>query len=154
VGLSNFLAGGIKPAAAIKPTKTLRLTFIPAGPLPPNPAELLAGPKMVSLLSLASEKFDQVIIDGPPIMGLADSPILSNLSAGTLLVIEGGGTRIATAKEALKRLFGARAHVVGALITKFDARVAGYGYGYGGDYGGYQYYAYGGSTPAPRLTKA
>jgi capsular exopolysaccharide synthesis family protein len=154
VGLSNFLAGGIKPAAAIKPTKTLRLTFIPAGPLPPNPAELLAGPKMVSLLSLASEKFDQVIIDGPPIMGLADSPILSNLSAGTLLVIEGGGTRIATAKEALKRLFGARAHVVGALITKFDARQAGYGYGYGGDYGGYQYYAYGGATPAPRLTKA
>lgn len=154
IGLSNFLAGGIKPAAAIKPTKTLRLTFIPSGPLPPNPAELLAGPKMVSLLSLASEKFDQVIIDGPPIMGLADGPILSNLSSGTLLVIEGGSTRIATAKEALKRLFGARAHVVGALITKFDARVAGYGYGYGGDYGGYQYYAYGGSTPAPRLTKA
>lgn len=152
VGLSNFLAGSIKPAAAIKPTKTLRLTFIPSGPLPPNPAELLAGPKMVSLLSLAGEKFDQVIIDGPPIMGLADSPILSNLSSGTLLVIEGGGTRIATAKEALKRLIGARAHVVGALITKFDARVAGYGYGYGGDYGGYQYYAYGGSTPA-RLTK-
>ena len=152
VGLSNFLAGSIKPAAAIKPTKTLRLTFIPSGPLPPNPAELLAGPKMVSLLSLAGEKFDQVIIDGPPIMGLADSPILSNLSSGTLLVIEGGGTRIATAKEALKRLIGARAHVVGALITKFDARVAGYGYGYGGDYGGYQYYAYGSTAPA-RLTK-
>ena len=56
VGLSNFLAGSIKPAAAIKPTKTLRLTFIPSGPLPPNPAELLAGPKMVSLLSLAGEK--------------------------------------------------------------------------------------------------
>lgn len=154
MGLSNFLAGGIKPAAAIKPTKTLRLTFIPSGPLPPNPAELLAGPKMVSLLSLAAEKFDQVIIDGPPIMGLADSPILSNLASGTLLVVEGGSTRIATAKEALKRLFGARAHVVGALITKFDVRVSGYGYGYGGDYGGYQYYAYGGTPTAPRLTKA
>lgn len=152
VGLSNFLAGGIKPAAAIKPTKTLRLTFIPSGPLPPNPAELLAGPKMVSLLSLAGEKFDQVIIDGPPVMGLADSPILANLAAGTLLVVESGTTRVATAKEALKRLLGARAHVVGALITKFDARSAGYGYGYGSDYGGYQYYAYGGATPA-RLTK-
>ncbi|GMU43064.1 MAG: polysaccharide biosynthesis tyrosine autokinase [Xanthomonadales bacterium PRO6] len=152
IGLSNFLAGGIKPAAAIKPTKTLRLTFIPSGPLPPNPAELLAGPKMVTLLSLAAEKFDQVIIDGPPIMGLADSPILANLSAGTLLVVESGSTRVATAKEALKRLIGARAHVVGALITKFDARNAGYGYGYGGDYGGYQYYAYGGSQQ-PRLAK-
>jgi capsular exopolysaccharide synthesis family protein len=154
IGLSNFLAGGIKPAAAIKPTKTLRLTFISSGPLPPNPAELLAGPKMLSLLSLASAKFDQVIIDGPPVMGLADSPILSNLSSGTLLVIEGGLTRIGTAKEALKRLLGARAHVVGAIITKFDARAAGSGYGYGGDYGGYQYYAYGGEASAPRLTKA
>jgi Mrp family chromosome partitioning ATPase len=98
---------------------------------------------MVSLLSLAVEKFDQVIIDGPPIMGLADSPILSNLSAGTLLVVEAGGSRIATAKAALKRLLGARAHVVGALITKYDAKVA--GYGYGGEYGDYHYYSYGGS---------
>ncbi len=143
VGLSNYLAGSIKPAAAIKPTKTLRLTFIPSGPLPPNPAELLAGPKMLSLLALAGEKFDQVIIDGPPVMGLADSPILANVSAGTLLVIEAGSSRIATAKAAFKRLLGARAHVVGALLTKYDAKVA--GYGYGGEYGEYQYYSYGGA---------
>ncbi len=49
---------------------------------------------------------------------------------------------IATAKAALKRLIGARAHIVGTLLTKYDARVA--GYGYGSDYG-YHYYAYGGS---------
>jgi polysaccharide biosynthesis transport protein len=153
VGLSNYLAGSIKPAAAIRPTKTLRLTYIASGPLPPNPAELLAGPKMVSLISLACEKFDQVIIDGPPIMGLADSPILANLAPGTLLVIEAGSTRIATGKAALKRLYGARAHVIGALITKFDARVAGYGYGYGGDYGGYHYYSYGGSNAKQPLVK-
>jgi len=153
IGLSNYLAGSIKPAAAIRPTRTLRLTFISAGPLPPNPAELLAGPKMMSLLGLAGEKFDQVIIDGPPIMGLADAPILSNIASGTLLVIEAGTSRIATAKAALKRLFSARAHVVGALITKFDARMAGYGYGYGGDYGGYHYYSYGENSNQPRLTK-
>jgi len=153
IGLSNYLAGSIKAAAAIRPTRTLRLTFISAGPLPPNPAELLAGPKMMSLLSLAGEKFDQVIIDGPPIMGLADAPILSNIASGTLLVIEAGSSRIATAKAALKRLFSARAHVVGALITKFDARMVGYGYGYGGDYGGYHYYSYGENSNQPRLTK-
>lgn len=145
VGLSNYLAGNINPAAAIRPTKTLRLTFIPSGPLPPNPAELLAGPKMMSMLALACEKFDQVIIDGPPVMGLADSPILSNLASGTLIVVEAGSTRIATAKAALKRLIGARAHIIGALLTKYDAKVA--GYGYGGDYGGYHYYAYGGARP-------
>ncbi|MCB1609272.1 MAG: polysaccharide biosynthesis tyrosine autokinase, partial [Xanthomonadales bacterium] len=84
VGLSNYLSGKIKPAQSIKGTKTPRLTLIPSGPMPPNPAELLAGPKMLSLITLASEKFDQVIIDGPPVMGLADSPILSNMAHGTL----------------------------------------------------------------------
>jgi capsular exopolysaccharide synthesis family protein len=152
MGLSNYLAGGIKPAAAIRPTKQLRLTFIPSGPLPPNPAELLAGPKMMSLLSLAAEKFDQVIIDGPPVMGLADAPILANIADGTLLVVEAGVTRIAMAKATLKRLMGARAHVVGALLTKFDARVA--GYGYGGDYSAYHYYSYGGADTTRRLGRS
>lgn len=152
VGLSNYLAGSIKPAAAIRPTKQLRLTFIPSGPLPPNPAELLAGPKMMSLLSLAAEKFDQVIIDGPPVMGLADAPILANIADGTLLVVEAGVTRIAMAKASLKRLMGARAHVVGALLTKFDARVA--GYGYGSDYSAYSYYSYGGADTTRRLERS
>ncbi|MEZ5440741.1 MAG: polysaccharide biosynthesis tyrosine autokinase [Lysobacterales bacterium] len=151
VGLSNYLAGKIKPAGALKGTKTLRLTMIPAGPLPPNPAELLAGPKMLSLVTLASEKFDQVIIDGPPVMGLADSPILSNMAAGTLLIVESGSTRIATAKSAMKRLMAARSHLIGAVLTKFDARIAGYGYG---GYGDYLYYSYGGGNhqalPKPR----
>lgn len=150
IGLSNYLAGGIKPAAAIRPTKQLRLTFIPAGPLPPNPAELLSGPKLVSLLSLASEKFDQVIIDGPPVMGLADSPILSNLASGTVLVVESGVTRVAMAKATVKRLATARSHLLGAVLTKFDAKVA--GYGYGGDYSSYHYYSYGGGDPKARLT--
>ncbi len=150
VGLSNYLAGKVKPAGAIKGTRTLRLTLIPAGPLPPNPAELLAGPKMLSLVTLASEKFDQVIIDGPPVMGLADSPILSNMAAGTMLIVESGTTRIATAKAAMKRLTAARAHLVGAILTKFDARIAGYGYG---GYGDYLYYSYGGAGNQKALPK-
>ncbi len=149
VGLSNYLSGKIRPAGSIKGTKTPRLTLIPSGPMPPNPAELLAGPKMLSLVSLASEKFDQVIIDGPPIMGLADSPILSNMADGTLIIVESGISRIATAKGALKRLYAARAHVIGAVMTKYDARIAGYGYG---GYGDYLYYSYGGATPKA-LTK-
>ena len=104
---------------------------------------------MLSLITLASEKFDQVIIDGPPVMGLADSPILSNMAHGTLLIIESGTSRIATAKGALKRLLGARAHVVGAVMTKYDARIAGYGYG---GYGDYLYYSYGGGSAHKALT--
>lgn len=151
VGLSNYLAGASKATEVIQATDIPGLMYMPTGPLPPNPAELLMGPKMVSLVSIASEKFDQVIIDGPPVMGLADAPILANLAHGTLLVVEAGETRIGVAKNALKRLYSARAHVVGALLTKFSSKHAGYGYGYG--YGGYNYYSYGSQAEPKKLAR-
>jgi hypothetical protein len=53
-----------------------------SGPAPPNPAELLAGPKMLSLLTIAAQKFDLVIVDGPPVSGLADAPLLASMAVG------------------------------------------------------------------------
>lgn len=149
-GLSNYLAGASKATEVILATDVPGLMYMPTGPLPPNPAELLMGPKMVSLVSIASEKFDQVIIDGPPVMGLADAPILANLAHGTLLVVEAGETRIGMAKNALKRLYAARAHVIGALLTKFSSKHAGYGYGYGY---GYNYYSYGNQAEPKKLAR-
>jgi len=140
-GLSNYLAGALKPTDLIRPTELEGLMYLPSGPLPPNPAELLMGSKMLSLITVASEKFDILILDGPPVMGLADAPILANLAQGTLLVVQAGTTRVAVVKNALKRLNAARAHVVGGLLTRFQAQQAG-GYGYGG----YDYYSYGGGN--------
>ena len=145
-GLSNLLAGANRLSEVTLDTEDERLKVILAGPLPPNPAELLSGSKLVSMLTVASERYDQVIIDGPPVLGLADSPILANVVEGTLLVVTSGKTRIATAQQALKRLLAARARIVGALLTKYDAKSAGYGYHY--NYDGY--YAYGNT---PRLSK-
>lgn len=150
-GLSNYLAGAAKATEVILATDIPGLMYMPTGPLPPNPAELLMGPKMVSLVSIASEKFDQVIIDGPPVMGLADAPILANLAHGTLLVVEAGETRIGVGKNALKRLYAARAHVIGALLTKFSSKHAG-GYGYGYGYG-YNYYSYGQQAEPKKLAR-
>jgi capsular exopolysaccharide synthesis family protein len=146
-GLSNYLAGAVKATEVIHATDTPGLMYMSTGPLPPNPAELLMGPKMLSLISIAREKFDQLIIDGPPVMGLADAPILGNLANGTLLVVEAGETRITVARNALKRLLAARAHVVGGLLTKFSSKHAGHGYGYGA----YNYYSYGGQEEAKKL---
>ena len=143
-GLSNYLAGASKPTDMIQPTQTPGLLFMPTGPLPPNPAELLMGPKMVSLLSTASEKFDLVILDGPPVMGLADAPILSNMAQGTLIVVQAGNTRIGLAKNAIKRLHAARGRLVGGLLTHFHAQHTGDGYSYGN-----YYYSYG----SPQLTR-
>jgi capsular exopolysaccharide synthesis family protein len=147
-GLSNYLAGGAKATEVIRSTDTPHLMFMPTGPLPPNPAELLMGPRLLSLLSIAGEKFDQVIIDGPPVMGLADAPILANAATGTLLIVEAGQTRVAVARDAVKRLVAARAHVVGTLLTKFSSK-----HGAGHGYGGYNYYSYGGGDEPRKLAK-
>jgi polysaccharide biosynthesis transport protein len=130
VGLSNYLAGAKLPQEVAQETTVKDLTFISSGPLPPNPAELLAGARLVSLLSLASESFDLVLVDGPPIMGLADAPLLASNVSGTLLVVAANETRREAAKVAVKRLQFARAPIVGALLSKFDMKQVGYGYGY------------------------
>ncbi len=139
-GLSNLLAGACSFSDAVQVSEEERLHVIIAGPLPPNPAELLSGSKLVSLLTVGIERYDHVIIDGPPVLGLADAPILANAVEGTLLVATSGKTRISTAQQALKRLLAARARMIGALLTKYDPKTAGYGYRY--QYDGY--YAYGG----------
>lgn len=149
IGLSSYLAGAAKASEIVRELTGLpQLHIITSGPLPPNPAELLAGPRLLTFLGLAAERYDQIILDGPPVMGLADAPIVASVAAGTLLVIETGSTRAAQVKDAAKRLTASRARVIGALLTKYHDRHAMYGrYGYGG----YGYYAYGTATPQGAL---
>jgi succinoglycan biosynthesis transport protein ExoP len=146
VGLANYLAGGASPEDTIQEAGVDGLYFMPSGPLPPNPAELLAGSRMISFLSSASGKFDTIIIDCPPVLGLADAPLLASMASGTLLVVAAGDTRRGVVKTALKRLHFARARMVGTLINKCNFRTHfGYGYGYGYGYGpaALEYYGYG-----------
>jgi polysaccharide biosynthesis transport protein len=147
VGLSNYLSGAMQPEDVVQATETKGLVLMASGPLPPNPAELLTGPRFPSLLALASKSFDIVLIDGPPIMGLADAPLLSSATQSTLMVVAASETRRATVKVALKRLRYARANLVGVLLNKFDAKQTGYGYGYG--YGEYEYHGYGNAPQLP-----
>ncbi len=146
LGLTNYLTGEATPSEVSKPTTIANLFVIPSGHLPPNPAELIAGAKMVSLVSLAMEKFDQVILDCPPVLGLADALILGNLSSGTILVVESGGTRRGNAQGALKRLRTANTHVVGGVLTKLKADSGSYGY-----YQSYYYYYGDNSSSRKRL---
>ena len=139
-GLTNYLVGSASAGDIMQGTDVPQLCFMASGPLPPNPAELLAGQNMVRLLSSAGEKFDIVIIDAPPVLGLADAPLLASMGAGTLLVLGAGETRRGVVKAALKRLHFARAQMVGVVLNKFDMRAANYAYH---SYGALQYYGYG-----------
>lgn len=140
VGLSNYLSGGCSPPDAFQKTHIPNLAFMASGPLPPSAADLLGGPKLHSLLAVGLEVFDLIILDGPPVMGLADATLLSSAASATVFIAGAGQARTGQVRGALKRLQFARGQIIGAVLTKFDAKTAGYGYGYGHDYGyGYGY---------------
>jgi capsular exopolysaccharide synthesis family protein len=146
-GLTNYLAGNAKPLEISQATMVTRLFTITSGPLPPNPVELLASAKMLDLLSVAAERFDIVIIDGPPVIGLADALILTNLAKATLFVVNAETTHRREIASAVKRLRQANAHLLGAVLAKVGRAGKGYGYGYGYDY----MYSYGGRGDQPNL---
>jgi capsular exopolysaccharide synthesis family protein len=129
-GLTNCLAGKLQPFEVTLNTTVNNLFAITTGPLPPNPAELLSSKKMQMLLELAAERFDHIIIDSPPILGLADALVVANLVEGMLLVVEAGKTRRAAAQASIKRLLSVRAKPLGCLLTKMNGQAHGYGYEY------------------------
>jgi succinoglycan biosynthesis transport protein ExoP len=145
-GITNYLTGSATLAELVQATDQPNLSFIPCGPLPPNPAELLAGSKIRSMIADAERAFDLLVIDGPPVMGLADAPLLASAVAGTVLVIEAGQTRQGLAKAALRRLALGNARILGGILTKFNVRNAGYGYGHGYGYAYAYSYDYGGKA--------
>jgi succinoglycan biosynthesis transport protein ExoP len=130
-GLSNLLTGSMSVLEASHATDVPGLSFIPCGPLPPNPAELLASEQLQRFIAQATKDFGLVVIDGPPVMGLADAPALAAATAGTIFVVEARGTRRGLAKTAIQRLLLGRARLLGGVLTKFDAKRASYGYGAG-----------------------
>lgn len=97
---------------AIKATHVPNLSIIPAGPLPPNPAELLHSDRFKAFLARVAAKFDRVIIDSPPIVPVTDAAIISTAVDGTMLVVRAFTTRKDMARHALRALTD-----VGALIT-------------------------------------
>jgi len=129
-GLSKLLTNQDPLPAHVLKTQFENLWLVPCGPLPPNPAELLASPRLKALVNEAAIMFDMVIVDGPPVLGLSDAPLLGGACKGTLLVIESGKTRTPAAIDAINRLKSAGSHIIGAVLTKYRNPVGAYGYNY------------------------
>ena len=141
-GLSNVLAGHRSADEVIRVSDVLGLDFVSSGPQPPSPAQLLMGPQLPEFLGSLQGRYDLVIIDAPPVLGLADAPRLASIANVTVFAVEADRAHRGGAKAALRRLQSSHAHVVGAVLTKFDAKRSGYS-----DYEGY--YAYGSNKAAP-----
>ncbi|RST31445.1 polysaccharide biosynthesis tyrosine autokinase [Sphingomonas ginkgonis] len=113
-------------------------TVLTRGRTNANPAALLANGRLSTLLGEAAKRFDAVIIDGPPVLGLADAPRLGGTADATIFVVEANRTSSDHARIALRRLTDAGIEQVGLVLTKYDSakdRHGGYadGYNYGHD---------------------
>lgn len=137
LGLSNFLSGDEAIDPLVFSMDDLGISAMTSGPIPPNAAELLTGNRLSLLISRLLEHFDNVVIDSPPVMGLADAPLIGSRVEGVIYAVESHGIRSSLVRTAVGRLLSANAHIVGGVLTKFEARRShlGYGYDYGYGYG-------------------
>jgi capsular exopolysaccharide synthesis family protein len=131
VGLSNYLSGHAELDSIIKSTEIPNVFYIPSGPLPPNPSELLGSSIFKSMIESLDEQFDHIVLDAPPILGFADSVILATSVDGTILVVQGGKTPKETLQRAKDVLSQVNARILGVVINRVNIRRSGYdGYGY------------------------
>ena len=138
-GLSSLLTSLDPLESAVQPTAEPRLSVLPSGPVPPSPTELIASNRFLALIDQMVEKFDVVVIDSPPILGLADAPTMAALADGVVFVVEAGRSRRGALKAALRRLRAMRPNLLGGVLTKFDTTRAANKYS---DYYGSHYYEY------------
>lgn len=114
-----------------------QLSHMLAGPIPPNPTDLLGSGRLAEMFATLETRYDSIVIDGPPVLGLADSPIVAAEAEATIFVIEANRSHRGASKLALRRLRTANVRILGAVMTKFEPqRSSDYGY-YGNDYYSY-----------------
>ncbi|MBL0915389.1 MAG: polysaccharide biosynthesis tyrosine autokinase [Sphingopyxis sp.] len=134
-GLSNYLAGDDDWQQLVSPGGMGGAAYMVAGPNPPSAAELLSSERLTQLIRVLGDSYDHVVIDSPPILGLADAPLLSRAVEGVVFVVESDGVPVRGIRSALSRLHSAKARIFGVVLTKLSTRSAGYGYGCGYGYG-------------------
>lgn len=127
-GLTGVLANTCTVEEALVATESPRLWLLPAGQRPPNPTALLTGNEMANLVRYLEREFDVVVIDGPPVMGFADSPLLGAVVKAAILVVGSGLTSRAVGLEAIARLRSTGTLVVGAILNKFDRKTHAFAY--------------------------
>ncbi len=127
-GLTKLLTNDEPVRGHILETQFENLWLLPCGPTPPNPADLLSTGRFKEIVKEASDHFERIIIDGPPVVGLADASLLAAVAGNVMMVIESGRTRTRSAREAIDRIQASGAHILGATLTKSAEESSHYGY--------------------------
>jgi capsular exopolysaccharide synthesis family protein len=138
-GLSSLLTSSADLASLVLPVPGVEnLYFLGAGPLPPNPAELLTAPPFERLMADATEQYDLVIIDSPPALMVSDSSIISGSVDGVVVVACAGKSTRTALVRTLRNLRRHQAKVLGVVLNMVNTKSSEYYYAYG--YYGGKYY--------------
>ena len=125
-GLSNILIGEGKLEDFITKTTLPSLDILATGPMPPTPAELLGSLEMKQLIKSACERYDRVILDGPPTLLVSDATVMAQLVDGVILVARADENTRGTLKRARDQLEAIKVRVVGAILNGVKVRAGGY----------------------------
>lgn len=139
-GLTNYLIGDAKLDDLLQETTVEGLLTMTSGPIPPNPAELLHGERMVALIEEAKGRFDRIVIDSPPLIAVTDARVLSRIVDGLYLVISMGKTSRRLIQRSIESITSIDCEVHGSILNNLTMPTGRYGYyyyrdySYGGDY--------------------
>ena len=122
VGLTTMLVGAVDFEDAKVPWGDRAMWVLPAGEVPPNPAELLASAKMAQVLDEIKSRFDIMIVDTAPLLSVADATIIAQNVDSTVVVVDVKRARIAQLSQALDALRTVRAEVAGVIFTRVKRR--------------------------------
>jgi capsular exopolysaccharide synthesis family protein len=129
-GITNVLVSEASLDEVIKPTAVDGLWSIPAGPIPPNPADMLHSDRFKRMLNELGERFDRVVIDSPPVAAVTDAAILSTVVDGVLFVIRAFSTNKELAQRGLRALQDVDARIAGVVLNAVNPRKDEYSYYY------------------------
>jgi len=127
-GLTGLLMNEAGLDRVIVRTEHENLFLLPAGPIPPNPSELLGSERMTRLLDELSKRFEYVLFDSPPVLAVTDAAVLSGKADGVVLVVRSEKTDRRAAAQAARLLKNARARLLGAILN--DVKTGNYSYHY------------------------
>jgi succinoglycan biosynthesis transport protein ExoP len=125
-GLSNVLIAQGKLADYVTKTDLPTLDVLSSGPMPPTPAELLGSQQMRALIKEATERYDRVILDGPPTLLISDATVMAMQVDGVILVARADDNTRGTLKRAREQLEGINARIIGAILNGVRTRAGGY----------------------------
>ncbi len=129
-GITNMLLGEATLEDVAKPTVVENLWSIPAGPMPPNPADALHSERFREIIRKLGEHFDRVVIDSPPLVAVTDGTILSKICDGTIFVVRAFKTSKFLCRQALRSLRDVDAPLLGVVLNAVDLNKHEYTYNY------------------------